>query len=669
MRQTMGNTASSERPRSPRLIWLTRTAAVGSLTGLALTMTPFVGGAAFADTSGISCETGAVSHNVLEVADGDTCTVSAVTTLKKLIVDDGGSVVAPDGYDVTLTVDGVETGQAYDSYEDTSGTIQPHTYKGSGSDGVVLTPTVQHTETSGDTFPIRQSLYVDSDGVNDDESVASSWLGDTPGDSSADNLKVTSTGALFNGVWVDGADYSLTDPTISLTGNGRSDFAGDGAAIVGNNDANVTVDGANVKNKGVVRTGVISNGGANVVVKNSSIKAKGGTLPSDYPSTGTVDTTYMMSAPWMLGIEGTNRATLLLGDSSKAAYVNSTVQAQDWGALSTDAGSDVELSAINSKVITKRSGYGTYAIGGADSEFLGTKFNVASYGAIAANGENVLHFGDSDADDVATLNTDRSIGLSDSELADISAQTTKVVSKKIGVMTWGGSSTVNVDGGTVFKTAGPVFEDKASGSGSALVSTYNVTGSDTESPSLTSANGVIMQVMSNDDPGSTTGTYTDTTATKDSSWDLTDASADSLTNVNLTDESVKGDFYNGALYGKNMVLNLDDSTIRGVISSTTATHPDGYVDADNYTDIGNVDNTVSAPVNNGVIVDLSGTSTWTVSGTSYLTSLTVGDDASITGAGGKDVTITVGDDTYTPDELAGQTITGDSDNPIVVTVG
>ncbi|MFT4084934.1 MAG: Ig-like domain-containing protein [Nocardioides sp.] len=657
--------ASAVRKRSPRLIWLTRTAAAGSLTGLALTMTPVMGGAAFADTDGISCTSGSVSDGVLEVADGDTCTVSATSDLDELIVDDGGSVVAPDGYDVTLTVDGVETGQAWDSIEDVAGTIQAGDYGGSDDSGVVLTVTTQHTETGSSlVFPIRQSLYVDSDGVDGDESVDASWLGDTPGDSSASNFKATSTGSTFNGVWVDGTDYDLTDPTISLTGNGRSDFVGDGAAIMGTNDANLTVDGADVDDTGVVRTGVISDNGANVVVKNSTIKAAGGTLPSDYTANVSEDT--MIAAPWMLGIEGTNRATLLLGTDSKAAYVNSTVQAQDWGALSTDSGEDVELTAINSDVSTTDSGYGTYEIGGANAQMLGTTFNVADYGAIAANGANVIHLGDSDAEDVATLNTDRSIGLTDDELADLEERTTTVNSDRIGVMTWAGASTVTIDGGTTLNTGQAVLEDKTGAAG--VATTFNVTGDSTEQPSLNSDENTIMQVMDNDDPG-VGGTYTDSTATADGA-DLTDADADSRTDVNLTDTSVTGNLYNGALSDKNMVVNLDGSTVEGAISSSTIAHPDGYVDEDNYEDIGHVSNTAAAPVNNGVIVDLADGSTWTATGTSYLTSLTVSDDSSIEGADGADVTITIDGVDYSPSELtAGTTYTGDSDDPIIVTAG
>jgi hypothetical protein len=61
-------------------------------------------------------------------------------------------------------------------------------------------------------------------------------------------------------------------------------------------------------------------------------------------------------------------------------------------------------------------------------------------------------------------------------------------------------------------------------------------------------------------------------------------------------------------------------------------------------------------INNGVIVDLNGHSTWTVPGTSYVSSLTIGAGAAVKAAGGKTLAMTVNGTptTITP----GQTYTG-----------
>lgn len=44
----------------------------------------------------------------------------------------------------------------------------------------------------------------------------------------------------------------------------------------------LVVDGAEIDNRGAVRTGVIARGGANVIVKNSRIHTHEGVLPADY---------------------------------------------------------------------------------------------------------------------------------------------------------------------------------------------------------------------------------------------------------------------------------------------------------------------------------------------------------------------------------------------------
>ncbi|MFT4083728.1 MAG: hypothetical protein QM638_14195, partial [Nocardioides sp.] len=71
--------------------------------------------------------------------------------------------------------------------------------------------------------------------------------------------------------------------------------------------------------------------------------------------------------------------------------------------------------------------------------------------------------------------------------------------------------------------------------------------------------------------------------------------------------------------------------------------------------LGVVTNTPAEVVNNGVIVTLAGSSVWTVSGTSYLSSLTLSDEAAITSASGS-VTVTVDGTEVTPE--AGTTYTG-----------
>ena len=127
-----------------------------------------------------------------------------------------------------------------------------------------------------------------------------------------------------------------------------------------------------------------------------------------------------------------------------------------------------------------------------------------------------------------------------------------------------------------------------------------------------------------------------------------------------------GDFYNGTNGGgklpcRNLAVNFVNTSITGVITASFSYHErsfSAYADVDM---IGKVENIPHNVINNGVIVDLDATSVWTVTGTSYLSKLTVASDANIRAEAGKTVTMTV-DGVATP--ITAGTYVGD----IVITV-
>jgi len=594
-----------------------------------------------------------VTGKQITVGSGETYTLSSTTRVSRLTIADGGKIVAPDGYSLSLTVDGVETGQLLTETGGTATLIQAGTYRGD----VVLTVAAANAVTYETLpFPFRQALYVDGDGVVRDKSVLAAVQGGRLTDALARNVSITSTGECFDGVYVESGTYTLDRPTISLTGNGRCDFAGYGAAVVGDGSSTkLVVDGARISNKGVVRTGVISNGGANVLVKNSSVRCRNGVLPSDYQAT--VETPYMESVPWMLGLDGNVRATNLIGKNSISTYLNSTVFSETWGALSVEGGSGLKLTAINSHVgNTGEYGYGTYAIGDATVRVLGSRFDVGSYATIIAGPVAVVHYGDSTKDAVAALNTELELGLTDAELAAIAPRSTVVDSGHFGYMFFG-AGTLTLDGGTVINSERATFLNKGQ------QTTIDVDGS--KGARLNPRDGIILQMIELDDPGPVNvngkmmnvGVYTEPTTdpTKDSSFDVTAVhTADGA--ATFTSIALRGDFYNGMRKGKNMVLTFEGSTLEGVISSTKAKHRVSSIDSSTFYELGIVTNTAQAAVNNGAIVKLNSGSTWTVTGTSYLTSLSLASDAAVKAPRGKKVTLTV-DGTQT-DITAGKTYTG-----------
>ncbi|MFJ4620857.1 hypothetical protein [Streptomyces sp. NPDC088812] len=565
------------------------------------------------------------------VAAGETWTVTEITELARLTVEEGAVLAAPEGQLLSLTVNGVETGSALDGTYGTTTVIAAGTYRGD----IVLTPTADHTETfAGTTFHLRQAVYVGADGVVTGNSVLSGVRGGRLTDAYAKGVALSSTGEAFNGFYVaEGASYTLTAPKIAYDGNGRCDFATDGAAVTGKGDGTrLVIEDAEIRNKGAVRTGVIAYDGANVIVKNSVIHTDDGVLPDDYKLAMGAN---MMTVPWMLGLAGNVRATNVLGTNTTATYLGCAVSSERWGVLSTDSVNNSRLTTINSSAtITGDSGYGTYADGGSQTDvFLGTHFDVATFAAITTGGS--VSFGDSTREAVAAVDTESDLRLTARELAALTPRASVVDSRGFGVM-WHSrdGGTVTIDGGTRFTTAETMFLVKAVQAG--------ITVDGSGGARLRTGNGVLVQVMETDDPGSPDGVYTEPTddPAKDDTFDTTDEH-DADVVAAFTSIELEGDFYNAMRTGKNLVVSLTDTSVRGVISASVSRHAVSSISADEYQEINHVTNTTGAAVNNGVIVKLGAGSAWTVTGTSYLTKLVVDADATVGAPSGRTLTLTV----------------------------
>jgi hypothetical protein len=602
------------------------------------------------------------------VVSGATWQVPQTTRLASLTLCTGGLISAPPGHSITLTVNGVETGQKLVTTAGVETTIQPGTYRGA----VVLSVT-ETTTTSwfGTVFPIRQALRVNADGVNENQSALAaitggtiaggtivrgamsggspaggSPFGGTVTDSEAQNIAVVSKGEGFNGIYIQNAKYQLVNPQLRLTGNGRFDFVGAGAAIVGSGTGTrLIVDRANIDNTGVVRTGVVATDGSNVIVKNSTIRTHDGQLPADYAPT--LLPGQMRSAPWMLGIVGNVRATNLVGTDTKATYLNSDVYSTGWGVLSTDSTDRGQLTAINTRITTGTEGYGAYADGHTVTDrFLGSSFDVDDYAVISTGGTVLL--GDSDPAAVAGLNTSLDLGLDQRELVAVPTRNTTVTSGRFGVMWHGGGSadadggTVSISGGTTIRTAKTTFVDKG------LPVRLNIDGS--HGATIQAGNGVLWQLMESDDPGPVMvngnlvnqGVYQEPTSPPDrnSNFDVaTTHPTDAVANLN--DLTLRGDFYNGMRNPRNLVLNLNTTHLTGAVTSSTTHHAVDTITAVDYRQISEVTNTATPTTNNGVILTLTDGSTWTATGTSYLSSLTIDATSTISGANRGAITMTV----------------------------
>jgi hypothetical protein len=204
---------------------------------------------------------------------------------------------------------------------------------------------------------------------------------------SATGIRIASDADAFNGLIVNGktSSFTLANSSIELSGKGTSDFDGVAAGVLANDGATLVLRNVRITTNGVVSTAATNTGGATLKVYNSTLISHGGPLPSGYvrrigPG--------MQEPPTPLGITGDARAHLTMG-RAKSYFYDSTIIADGWGALSTDAtGGYVYLEANNCDIRTLRSGYGTYADGGADVVFNRSRVDTASFtGIIAGNGK------------------------------------------------------------------------------------------------------------------------------------------------------------------------------------------------------------------------------------------------------------------------------------------
>ena len=616
------------------------------------------------------------------LAAGESWLVEQTQALDSLTIAEGAALQAPEGSLLTMTVGGVETAPVPGNYED-----------------VVLTVTESFgTPVAGQRAGgLRAALYVHNGEVVPARSVTAALQGGSYDGACAEDVTITSRGPLFSGVIVDGGSYEIKNLDLSLQGFGGNDFAGVGTGLTVCGDAKVTVDGYKVRNAGIIRNAVIVGGTADLTVKNADIEALGGD-DAQAEEAKAATGRGMFSVPWALGLVGNNRATNVVG-KGHVTYENSRIRAEGWGVLSTDGVDSPEnpgdytvtLDTKNCEVeLFGKSGYGSYSIGSCQNTFDNTVINVPDYALICANEYASGRF----------------------------INGTVVNSKRFGVM-WhqNQGGLLELDHAT-FNTAMAPFlikgcypniqvRDSVLNAGNKIILQMI----DLDDPGL-AGEGIAVDAsvpvpMEGHNPAAPN--YHDAILFGKEVKDmLTDAQA-TFENVTL-----EGDFYNATTNGQpvgmvmpsmphdampeggpegpgpegpgpegpggpegpegpggpggmpepghstevpvNLILTFKNTQVTGVISASTAEHALKFIGKPDYYQLGMVTNTPAPAVNNGVIVSLDAGSVWTVTGDSYITSLTLAEGAQIAAPAGKTVKLTVnGEETaIQPGSYAGQ---------------
>jgi hypothetical protein len=559
----------------------------------------------------------AASDDVLvrSVAAGSTWEISEPTRLTDLTLADGAALRGMAGQSLTMTVNGVQTD------------IGPGHFEGQ----IVLTPKAEIRVRFADMGAnradlFRTGIYVDDGRYVPDKSVAAAISAGRVTDGKAQDIVIDSVGKEFNGIIVTGrSTYAISNPKINFTGNGRNDFDGLGAAIKVDGHATVSIDHATIRTHGVARTAIWVGDYGTATINNSDIEVADGTLPADY-SWSWLDPSQsrdvMLETPWMLGIRGDNRATLVVANGT-VHYNHTHIRAEAWGALSTDdPKGEIKLYANDCLIETIRSGYGAYTVGNTLDSFSNTRFEVADYGLIMASG--------------SALFTNGSV----------------VKSRRIGVMAHGGASgSLTINKNSVFSTDKAVIQLKSSSPDIRV-----------DRARLHSRSGVILEAFVNDDPNNGGGGPPPPAAASDAAPGAPPPPPPVQTGLYnaphktkdieayFSNVDLRGDFVNALTAQSGLNLHLVHAHIVGALTTATATHALGHqgeklVMQDSpelYYLIGDVIETY-APTNdpNGVHVDLDAASHWVVSRPSYITDLTVSPGAQITAAKGYRLQVTV----------------------------
>ncbi|NBC34973.1 hypothetical protein GTZ99_00195 [Novosphingobium sp. FSY-8] len=514
--------------------------------------------------------------------------VAATTTFADLTIAPGQIPAAPAGKQLTLSVDGVEL------------PLAPGHYTGAVTLSVTDDIPVNYHDVLKHNF--RAGAYVQDGALVAGKSALATVTGATITDGVIQNARITSRAERFNGIIITGkGHYRLDHPVIEMTGNGGNDFAGYGAAITATGDAQLTIERPVIRTHGAIRTAVFVGGNATVHINDADIEVLNGTLPADY--TFTVDMGRMMEVPWMLGLSGNVRATNLVGNGT-VYYNRSHIRAQGWGAMSTDDSTHVRMFVNDSLIEVTESGYGCYSIGDSIDTFTRSTIRAADIGCImAAEGSVVFTEG------------------------------THVQSGRYGVMmhSGDGGGRLVIDKGSVMQSAQTAIQVKGLGT------TILVDGA-----RVTAGNGILLQSMENDDPfmkammrGEIPAGMLAPPPGVAAAAPKPKPSPDVLATFRNT--ALVGDMFNARPTGSAMVLTFAGAQITGRLSTATVVAAKGVEPTRaTLTEIGHVVNTPGAVAGGkGLKVSLDGASRWRVTGTSYLTDLTLAPGARLEAASGK----------------------------------
>ncbi len=570
--------------------------------------------------------------------------------LGELIIKEGGQITAPEGKFVTLTVNG--KGRK----------IEPGVYTGN----IILTLADEYIMPPhglflaiGKSTPFHDALVITDNHIDEGKSVPSLLRKGEVSSTHADGLHISSNEESFNGILITGSsEYTINDASIELDGFSGNDFVGLGAGITAIDDAKVTINDSRLVLHGVTRCAVHVGG-------DSLVTANRCTFINHSPE----NDEWMGEFSWGCAFDGTNRLVQLC-DNGTAYYNDCDFDTNGWGLASIDGCDDSVAYYFKDCRMNcsgpRSHGYGSFCIGDRNLvSFDHTQVHCTAY--------NLIQRG--------------MAGTAKSRIVNGSTFT----SDHFNILCLGDKeSTVTIS------------DSSLEADSSVIVAKGSATRFDISRSHLKGGNGTILQLMDNDECGmfiKTTILPVGKVDVYDPSHDLYQVDTGNDIIMNLSDMEVQGDFlnsttnlhlehdaipghcdkapafggmfeppegsdglsfldateaedndhaketeYDADLRGpKNLVLNLKNVRYEGIASSATAAYRDGLTEITEATryELSCIRQTPAPTVNNGVIVSVDADSSWIITGTSYITSLTLAENGIIKGQSGKKIVMTV----------------------------
>lgn len=548
----------------------------------------------------------------------DVWTVAETTYLDELTIEEGGSIAAPEGKVCSLSVDG----RGFEA--------KPGYYYGkvviSVADPYMLAPSCIFRD-SGRWSALRAAAVIRDGSLVENESMPAHIVSGEISGKSARDFAITTIDPHFNGLVVSGgSNYLIDNAYMAFEGKGDNDFEGLGAGVACYENSKVTIRNSRFHFNAVTRCTVHCGGDSIVRIENSE-------LLNDSPHTD-------MRPAWVMGLDGTNRA-IQLCDRASVEFDNCRLKSNGWGVISVDGPIQTRMLLKDTSMElsgTRARGYGAFIFGDCKAKFDNCNINVNGYPLL--------------------INTERDA-------------VAKVTNGTVITAPLYGTMFFRDEGGTLIMDKGSVINSRQA----CLIFKASNSFCYLDDVSLNAENGIICQMMDNDDPGVMVDHFCPPVGETDTPIAGRDLTAGDKTRdvfLYISNSQLKGDFLNSStnlkancrvagnthfdlnddalnatigeslsvsqelVYqddetqgAKNLVIELKNASIVGVVSAASQRYHDGVtrIDERNQYELTNVIQTPAPAVNNGVILSLDKDSKWVVTGKSYLTSLTIAECA------------------------------------------